>query len=25
MDEAVAEWIKGHDDLIKRWENVKKE
>jgi glycine betaine/proline transport system substrate-binding protein len=25
MDQAVADWIKGHADLIKRWENIKKE
>jgi glycine betaine/proline transport system substrate-binding protein len=25
MDEAVANWIKSHGELIKRWENIKKE
>jgi glycine betaine/proline transport system substrate-binding protein len=25
MDQAVADWIKGRADLIKRWENIKKE
>jgi glycine betaine/proline transport system substrate-binding protein len=25
MDEAVADWIKSHADLIKRWEDVKKD
>lgn len=24
MDQAVADWIAGHADLIKRWENIKK-
>ena len=24
MDDAVADWIKGHADLIKRWEDIKK-
>src|SRR5262245_1972365 len=24
MDQAVADWIQGHADLIKRWENIKK-
>lgn len=24
MDAAVADWIKNHADLIKRWENIKK-
>ena len=24
MDEAVADWVKSHADLIKRWENIKK-
>jgi glycine betaine/proline transport system substrate-binding protein len=24
MDEAVADWIKNHADLIKRWEDIKK-
>jgi glycine betaine/proline transport system substrate-binding protein len=24
MDEAIADWIKSHADLIKRWENIKK-
>jgi glycine betaine/proline transport system substrate-binding protein len=24
MDEAVADWIGAHADLIKRWENIKK-
>lgn len=23
MDEAVSDWIAGHTDLLKRWENVK--
>ena len=23
MDEAVADWIDGHADLLKRWENIK--
>lgn len=25
MDEAVADWTKAHGDLIKRWENIKKD
>lgn len=25
MDAAVADWVKSHDDLIKRWENIKKD
>lgn len=25
MDDAVADWIKSHADLIKRWENIKKD
>jgi glycine betaine/proline transport system substrate-binding protein len=25
MDEAVNDWIKAHADLIKRWENIKKD
>ncbi|MDR6818067.1 glycine betaine/proline transport system substrate-binding protein [Neorhizobium sp. 2083] len=25
MDEAVAAWIQAHADLIKRWENIKKQ
>lgn len=25
MDEAVATWIEAHADLIKRWENIKKD
>ena len=25
MDEAVNDWIKAHSDLIKRWENIKKD
>lgn len=24
MDDAIADWIKSHADLIKRWENIKK-
>lgn len=23
MDEATADWVKSHSDLIKRWENIK--
>jgi len=25
MDQAVAAWIEGHADLIKRWENIRKQ
>jgi glycine betaine/proline transport system substrate-binding protein len=25
MDQAVADWIQNHADLIKRWENIKKD
>jgi len=25
MDEAVADWIGSHGDLIKRWENIKQD
>jgi glycine betaine/proline transport system substrate-binding protein len=25
VDQAVADWVKSHADLIKRWENIKKE
>src|SRR3954470_11298083 len=25
MDEAVGDWTNGHADLIKRWENIKKD
>jgi glycine betaine/proline transport system substrate-binding protein len=25
MDEAVSDWISAHADLIKRWENIKKD
>ena len=25
MDEAVADWVKSHAELIKRWENIKKD
>ncbi|GGE22391.1 glycine/betaine ABC transporter [Aureimonas endophytica] len=24
MDQAVADWVSSHDDLIKRWTNIKK-
>ena len=23
MDEAIADWIDGHADLLERWENIK--
>lgn len=25
MDQAIADWIGKHADLIKRWENIKKD